>query len=230
MANGNIINVEAKWLGTIEINGIQANRDFEVFDSGGGWAFLFRKPLLQSFEANHNYKSDSITISDSSKSTTLYNQIAHPVALQHAEQGTNLTQDIKQQDNQLKDKKSQPLEIAPMGQWKPPTFTTQHEVVGSEKLPSREVEPNQTHCKNTMVDNPNPLVPPAPIQILLDPEPTEDTEELLGELPEPQQDTPDIFTRHTWPNNPARVTKILSEITISNDITADKRMQVEDFI
>ncbi|KAG1734563.1 hypothetical protein EDD22DRAFT_787862, partial [Suillus occidentalis] len=62
MANGNIIDAEAKWSGTIEINGIQADGNFEVFDSGGGWAFLFGKPLLQSFQANHDYKVNSITI------------------------------------------------------------------------------------------------------------------------------------------------------------------------
>ncbi|KIK31830.1 hypothetical protein CY34DRAFT_59689, partial [Suillus luteus UH-Slu-Lm8-n1] len=73
MANGKIINAEAKWSGTIDINGIQAEGNFEVFDSGGGWAFLFVKPLLQSFQANHDYKTDSITISNSSQSATLQN-------------------------------------------------------------------------------------------------------------------------------------------------------------
>ncbi|KIK32381.1 hypothetical protein CY34DRAFT_67248, partial [Suillus luteus UH-Slu-Lm8-n1] len=39
-----------------------------------------------------------------------------------------------------------------------------------------------------------------------------------------------IFTRHTWPDNPARVAKILLEITIGDDITEDERVQLENFI
>jgi hypothetical protein len=41
---------------------------------------------------------------------------------------------------------------------------------------------------------------------------------------------PDIFTRHTWPDNPARVAKILSDITIDDDITEEERVQLENFI
>lgn len=78
MANGNIINADAKWSGTIDIGRVRAKGDFEVFNSGGGWAFLFRKPLLQSFKAKHDYITDSIKITNSSQSTTLYNQLAHP--------------------------------------------------------------------------------------------------------------------------------------------------------
>ncbi|KAG2752854.1 hypothetical protein P692DRAFT_20723185, partial [Suillus brevipes Sb2] len=96
MANGNIVNADAKWSGTIEINGIRAKGDFEVFNSGGGWAFLFGKPLLQSFKAEHDYKSDSIKIANDSQSTTICNQVAHLRALQRAEHGVSLTQDIKQ--------------------------------------------------------------------------------------------------------------------------------------
>ncbi|KAG2337901.1 hypothetical protein BDR05DRAFT_831032, partial [Suillus weaverae] len=73
MVNGNIVNANVKWSGTIEIDGVRANGDFKVFNSGGGWAFLFGKPLLQSFKAEHDYKSDSIKITDSSKSATIHN-------------------------------------------------------------------------------------------------------------------------------------------------------------
>ena len=46
MANGTIILLEATWMGTIHIEGIEATGTFEVFNSGGGWSFLFGKPLL----------------------------------------------------------------------------------------------------------------------------------------------------------------------------------------
>ncbi|KAG2336352.1 hypothetical protein BDR05DRAFT_896846, partial [Suillus weaverae] len=73
MANGSIVNSDAKWLGIIEVGGVQVKGEFEVFNSGGGWAFLFGKPLLQSFKAEHDYKTDSIRISDDSQSATIYN-------------------------------------------------------------------------------------------------------------------------------------------------------------
>ncbi|KIM63078.1 hypothetical protein SCLCIDRAFT_118266, partial [Scleroderma citrinum Foug A] len=46
MANGTIIPSEATWTGTIHIEGIEATGTFEVFNSGGGWSFLFGKLLL----------------------------------------------------------------------------------------------------------------------------------------------------------------------------------------
>ncbi|KAG0694730.1 hypothetical protein DFH29DRAFT_1006073 [Suillus ampliporus] len=147
-ANGSIINSEAKWSGTIEINRVRAKGDFEVFNSGGGWAFLFGKPLLQSFKAEHNYQSDTIKIINGPQSTTIHNQVAHPQALQRAEhQGTSLTQDVKQQktpsdtpqhhsSSSSSERNLQPTHPptpphtkepawhpshAPMGQWKPST-------------------------------------------------------------------------------------------------------------
>jgi hypothetical protein len=125
MANGNIVSADAKWSGTIEINGIRAKGDFEVFNSGGGWAFLFGKPLLQSFKAEHDYKSDSITIANDFQSTIIRNQVAHPRALQQVERGISLTQDIKQARNDT-EKPTSPtiLAHAPMGQWKPNAITS----------------------------------------------------------------------------------------------------------
>jgi hypothetical protein len=84
--------------------------------------------------------------------------------------------------------------------------------VGSERLPSREV------------------ANPSAIHVLVDADQTEYEGELLGELPEPQPQEQDIHTRHTWPDNPARVVKILSEVKIGDDITKDEKQQLEDFI
>ena len=49
MANGTRVASEAKWMGTIELEGVQTTGTFKVFDSAGGWSFLLGKPLLKSF-------------------------------------------------------------------------------------------------------------------------------------------------------------------------------------
>ncbi|KIN96157.1 hypothetical protein M404DRAFT_33567 [Pisolithus tinctorius Marx 270] len=51
MANRAVILSEATWMGMINIEGMEVTGTFEVFDSAGGWVFLFRKPLLQAFKA-----------------------------------------------------------------------------------------------------------------------------------------------------------------------------------
>jgi hypothetical protein len=78
MANGVLIPSQATWMGTFEIKGVKAHGTFKVFDSGGGWSFLFSKPMLQVFKAEHNYKQDTIQVRDSKQSATLMNQIANP--------------------------------------------------------------------------------------------------------------------------------------------------------
>jgi hypothetical protein len=75
MANGTVIPSEAAWKGDIVIGGIQAAGEFKVFQSGGGWKFLFRKPLLQTFKAVHNYEIDEVSITGIGGTATLCNQI-----------------------------------------------------------------------------------------------------------------------------------------------------------
>jgi transposase InsO family protein len=74
VANGAIVQSEAKWEGRVEINGVSANVTFEVFDSGGKWDFLFGKNLLETFKAVHNYEHDEITLNGKGGETVLYNQ------------------------------------------------------------------------------------------------------------------------------------------------------------
>ncbi|KAG2357995.1 hypothetical protein BDR07DRAFT_1211934, partial [Suillus spraguei] len=38
------------------------------------------------------------------------------------------------------------------------------------------------------------------------------------------------FTRHTWPDNPARIARILEEIKLGDDITEDEKQQLENFV
>ena len=62
IANGAIIQSEARWEGNVEVNSVSIGVAFEVFDSGGKWDFLFGKTLLEAFKATHNYKLDKVTI------------------------------------------------------------------------------------------------------------------------------------------------------------------------
>ena len=74
VANGVIVQSEARWKGDIEVDGVKAEVVFEVFDSGGKWDFLFGKTLLETFKATHDYESDEITLRKNGKKTTLLNQ------------------------------------------------------------------------------------------------------------------------------------------------------------
>ncbi|KIO01835.1 hypothetical protein M404DRAFT_86148, partial [Pisolithus tinctorius Marx 270] len=73
MANGAVVLLEATWMGTINIEGMEATGTFKVFDSAGGWTFLFGKPLLQVFKATHDYMTDNITITDGNTKVVLHN-------------------------------------------------------------------------------------------------------------------------------------------------------------
>ncbi|KIN94975.1 hypothetical protein M404DRAFT_167111, partial [Pisolithus tinctorius Marx 270] len=46
MVNGTIVPSEATWTGTINVQGAEITGTFEVFNSTGGWSFLFGKLLL----------------------------------------------------------------------------------------------------------------------------------------------------------------------------------------
>ena len=74
MANGAIVKSLAHWRGWIMLGMIKGEGKFEVFDSGGEWAFLFGKPLLKVFNTIHDYAQDEITVSHLGGTCTLYNQ------------------------------------------------------------------------------------------------------------------------------------------------------------
>ncbi|KDQ50106.1 hypothetical protein JAAARDRAFT_110759, partial [Jaapia argillacea MUCL 33604] len=61
MADGTVVPSIAKWEGEVKLDGISARGEFEVF-KGGGWSFLFGKPLLQQFQAVHDYNTDEIIV------------------------------------------------------------------------------------------------------------------------------------------------------------------------
>jgi hypothetical protein len=103
MANGIIVPSQASWRGIINLGGVEARGEFEVFDSRGSWAFLFRKPLLHAFKARHNFEDDMVTITgNNGMSTTLGNGIMGRYAGESPESiGMSLTLDVKQQELSL---------------------------------------------------------------------------------------------------------------------------------
>ncbi|KAJ3925333.1 MAG: hypothetical protein NXY57DRAFT_967998 [Lentinula lateritia] len=65
IANGSVVPGTVRWKGRINVEGAEVDGDFEVFDSGGGWKFLFGKPLLEQFLAVHDYGKDTIKLQGS---------------------------------------------------------------------------------------------------------------------------------------------------------------------
>ena len=97
MANGAIVSSQARWEGKIELENITVRGSFEVFDSGGSWAFLLGKPLLRQFRARQNFGLDTVEIEASDGSVTvLRNELNTPKAIELISEGISLTLDIKQ--------------------------------------------------------------------------------------------------------------------------------------
>jgi transposase InsO family protein len=95
MANGTIVRSITKWSGKISVNGIETEAEFEVFDSGGSWDFLFGKPLLNAFKAIHDYEKEVIEVRNTSQSTTISNECASaPLADTFSD--VNITEDTNE--------------------------------------------------------------------------------------------------------------------------------------
>ncbi|KAK6992435.1 hypothetical protein R3P38DRAFT_3434496, partial [Favolaschia claudopus] len=73
MANGALVPSQGCWVGMIAIEGVRCEGRFEIFDSGGGWEFLFGKPLQAAFGAVHDYGRDLIDIAVGTSKATLPN-------------------------------------------------------------------------------------------------------------------------------------------------------------
>jgi hypothetical protein len=195
MANGSVVKAVAKWTGTIRIEGVKVRSTFEVFNSGGSWGFLFGKPTLKTFNATHEYTTDTISISDDTQTIRLSNQIADRRMLQRDE-AMQLTLDEKQQRTEnIREKarsRTKP-ENTPMGQWKhtktymrqEETRRTKEDIQGSEKLPSREVTMPIESEQQRGIDTPNTTEQSVSINVLTTTE--EEENQLLAELPEIEQ-------------------------------------------
>ena len=62
MGNGAIVPSLARWKGRMKLGRVVIDGEFEVFDSGGSWAFLLGKPLLRLFWAKQSYEQDTVFV------------------------------------------------------------------------------------------------------------------------------------------------------------------------
>jgi len=74
MADGARVSLHGCWLGDVSLGGRTARAAFEIFPSRGGWSLLFGKPLLQQFQAIHDYGNDILMIPSNGSWSTLLNE------------------------------------------------------------------------------------------------------------------------------------------------------------
>ena len=74
MADGSHVKSHGQWVGNVGLGGRTIRTAFEIFPSGKGWSLLFGKPLLQEFEAVHDYKQDTLHIPHNGSWATLPNE------------------------------------------------------------------------------------------------------------------------------------------------------------
>ena len=98
MGNGMLVRSLAVWRGRMRLGGVTVEGEFEVFNSGGSWAFLLGKPLLRSFQAKQAYGPDTVSIrGNNNRKEMLVNEIKQPRA-GGDKPGMNLTLDVKQHE------------------------------------------------------------------------------------------------------------------------------------
>ena len=78
MANGTLIPSNGSWSGVVVIGDVRTTGTFEIFASGGAWNVLFGKPMLQAFNAVHEYTTDTITLRSNDSESTLVIQNENP--------------------------------------------------------------------------------------------------------------------------------------------------------
>ncbi|KAJ6528813.1 hypothetical protein B0H19DRAFT_968777, partial [Mycena capillaripes] len=73
MADGHIVPSRGRWRGAVTVSGVRRHGEFEIFPSGGAWAVLFGKPLLELFGAWHGYEEDVVVLQDGDRTVRVPN-------------------------------------------------------------------------------------------------------------------------------------------------------------
>ena len=190
------------------VKGISQLGTFQVLNSNGAWALLFRKPLLESFRAVHDYAKDIINIPNEKKWVTLENQFANKRGIA-GNLLANLTIDIKQLVNLSGD-----------GIPSPSREVSQDNVYNN-LIANKSIDTTVT-AKIGETNKPSEQEPDKGWDHLwlLDPVAGNNPAHLGTEQPDISKTfEPTLLTRKTNPCSPAQVEAILAEIMIGADLT-----------
>jgi hypothetical protein len=232
MADGRLVPSLGTWKGEVTVKGVSNKGAFEILNSNGAWALLFGKPLLETFNAIHDYSKDTITLPHGKQWVTLENQFAN----KRGAIGNilaNLTLDIKQLINISGDEITSPRrEVLQNETCNKQTTDRMTDVTEegmakieevNEAQEQRNVHP-ESSAQQGEKDRWDQLW-------LLDPAAGTSAVHPGTEQPDiPKVFEPTLLTRKTQPHNPARVEAILDEITIGQDLTLSQREAVRQLI
>jgi hypothetical protein len=236
MADGRLVPSRGMWKGRVTVKGISHHATFEVLNSNGAWALLFGKPLLEIFNAVHDYSKDTISLPKEKGWVILENQFASTRGVA-ANLLANLTIDIKQLIDASGDGTPSPPRIIKTSKQSKDSLNT-HNLLGGLAIPlegspihqpPRELVPclTNTDSDHRAVDvkgNADEPVDEWDQIWLLDPVAGNDPAHPGTEQPEIAKTfEPTLLTRKTDPHNPARVKAILAEITMGQDLTPAQR-------
>ena len=251
MADGRKVPSAGEWKGKVTVKGISREGVFEVFKSCNAWAMLFGKPLLQAFNAVHDYTNDTIRVRqrDREEWVVLENQFTN-VGGVAAKLLANRTMDIKQLINVQESEQQQcPRETK---------ARRKKETGGSKTHGGREISKASKLQGGLMI----PLEGSFTNQAYIDPELCITDAIVSPETCEKEQNEhvrnegstvwtleeegltyhgmeqpvltkvfkPTLLTRKEDPHNPARVEAILAEVTIGSDLSPVQRNRVREVI
>ena len=220
MADGRLVPSLGVWKGRVTVKGVSRLGAFQVLNSNGAWALLFGKPLLETFNAVHDYATDVINLPQGKKWVTLENQFTGRQSIT-GDLLANLTIDIKQLVDLSGDGASSPSREVP------------HNETRNTPIANMSSDITEVTAKIEEVNEPSEQQPDEKWDHLwlLDPVAGNDPAHPGTEQPDVSKTfEPTLLTRKTDPHNPARVAAILAEITIGQDLTPVQLESVRQLI
>lgn len=223
MADGTIVPSQAVWRGQMMLGGVCVEGQFEVFDSHGGWSFLFGKPLLRAFKALHDHGLDTVSIRAPSggNAIVLHNQTGQ-VNTKPAEDGQKEIVRVEKPDTRQVPQSVAISHVRANNDTEEP-ITQNVESGVPAKGPTDILDAVEEHSEREYI-----------IDIEADRLRTDldlcfrTYEARVLNIANAPQTAGTIFTRHSEPFKPERIEKILEEVCVGDDITQAQRQKVRD--